>query len=346
MNALASKNQQTIRREAEDWFAAANAGSLDPSEQRDLDAWLSADTRHRDAYAALEVTLGAIRQSTDLAFMAKAEAASLERARGKREWLTAAVSHWRPISAVAASLALILVGSILLRSETPVAPQGDVMATAVAEIRAETLADGSTVTLGAKSSIEVGFNEQERRVVLSAGEALFDVEKDPTRPFVVIAGGTVVRVVGTKFDVSKGPDHVRVSVLEGVVDVFDGAAVIERTPRLETRKHTLTAGERALANLDGAVASVEAVSELEAASWTTGRLFYDDVSLREVIADVNRYYDGRIEFETRALGDLRVSAAFSVDEIDAMINALTRGMPVDADRSAPGRIVIRAKRDG
>ena len=69
------------------------------------------------------------------------------------------------------------------------------VATAVGENRTVPLPDGSRITVGGYSRVEVSFSDSERRVELARGEALFKVAKDPTRPFVVHAGRA--RVVAT-----------------------------------------------------------------------------------------------------------------------------------------------------
>ncbi|WP_241117998.1 FecR family protein, partial [Achromobacter xylosoxidans] len=100
--------------------------------------------------------------------------------------------------------------------------------TQVGELRSVALPDGSRAELNSRSHIRVRFGEAERRVELVAGEALFSVEKNTGRPFVVDAGlGTAV-VTGTRFDVRRDAEQVRVLVESGSVKVAgarDAAAV-------------------------------------------------------------------------------------------------------------------------
>src|SRR5262249_19085135 len=87
------------------------------------------------------------------------------------------------------------------------------------EHRSVTLAGGSSVELNAVSKIRVRFSTHERAVDLLAGQALFRVAKDATRPFVVVTGDTHVRAVGTQFDVNRKGSRTIVTVLEGRVSV-------------------------------------------------------------------------------------------------------------------------------
>lgn len=338
-----------IDRIAAEWFARVQLDDLSASDKRDLDEWLSADERHRTAYEALGLDWADMRKSSKLAEMASEISADTRpsRPRGVADWFGCIV---RPRAAFAAvggtALAVMVAWFLFVPAGEPGGVVGEVLETRVAEIRNTTLDDGSLITIGAKSVLEVAFDDTQRRVVLNEGEAFFSVEKDPERPFLVFAGETVVRVVGTQFDVHRGPDGVEVTVLEGVVEVLEGAVNSKNLPEDVDKKHVLTAGHKALSSSTGEVSDVEAVSAYETAAWRSGRLVYDNASLRAVIADANRYYDGRIELASSAIGDLRVSASFRTDEIDTLVNTLTRGLPVDARRPSPGLIVLHERREG
>ena len=69
------------------------------------------------------------------------------------------------------------------------------------EIRTVDLADGSRVTLGTDSAVDVDLDQQHRQVRLLRGEAWLDVKSDPARPFLVETGPGSVRVTGTRFGV-------------------------------------------------------------------------------------------------------------------------------------------------
>lgn len=86
------------------------------------------------------------------------------------------------------------------------------------------LEDGSVVSLekGSRLSYSGSLKTSERTVYLD-GEAFFDVERDPKRPFVIFANKTVVKVLGTSFRVKAhdNSEKVVVSVKSGKVSVFE-----------------------------------------------------------------------------------------------------------------------------
>lgn len=82
------------------------------------------------------------------------------------------------------------------------------------------LPDNSTLKLGPNSSVRYteGFAGTNREIWLT-GEAFFEVEKDPDRPFLVYTGNVHTKVLGTSFNVKAlaGADHVDVALLSGKV---------------------------------------------------------------------------------------------------------------------------------
>ena len=95
-------------------------------------------------------------------------------------------------------------------------------ATAIGEHRAMTLADGSLMRLNTDTAVTVDLTRGSRSIRLLRGEASFDVAHDTMRPFVVAAGDTRVRAVGTAFTIRLRPDLTEVTVTEGIVGVRDG----------------------------------------------------------------------------------------------------------------------------
>jgi transmembrane sensor len=234
--------------------------------------------------------------------------------------------------ALAAAFALALV----LPQPRPVAPD---YATQVAEIRDVHLADGSVVTLGAATGLEVAFTSEERRVRIADGEAYFRVTHEAARPFFVEANGAVVRVVGTEFEVKATADLVRVSVARGVVEVAErvGVARLLAPPRT----HRLTAGEELVIARDGATPVAVIEAPRPPASWRDGFLTYERATLSEVIADANRYSSMPIRIADPALVGLLVTASYPTDRLDQMLASLDAGLPVDVERTA-GEIRITA----
>lgn len=323
---MTKDEQDRIEAEASAWLVEREAGASPEAEQR-FQAWLAADPAHRAAFDAVGRTWGRLGELTDTDTGAAETPARTPRI-SRRIAATAAAL------AVAATLAAIMLPSWL---GAPAARYE----TALGEIRPIALPDGTIATLGARSAIDVRYGEGERYVALRSGEAFFEVAHDAARPFVVEAGGTTVRVVGTRFDVRRGARHVGVAVLDGVVEVSAGGGQANAAA-------TLTGGERIEVEerhsfLAPAPAPVREIAAAPAGAWRDGRLAYDDASLADVAADLNRYYAPGVVLASRKTGALRVTASFRADEIAGFVEALDTILPVAVARAEDGalRIALR-----
>src|SRR5882724_8756241 len=94
-----------------------------------------------------------------------------------------------------------------------------------AERREVVLNDGSVVNLEPETALRVNFGRLQRHVILTRGRALFHVAKDSVRPFIVHAGDTNVRAVGTIFGVEQKNENIIVTVSEGKVGVIPFVAL-------------------------------------------------------------------------------------------------------------------------
>ena len=169
---------------------------------------------------------------------------------------------------------------------------------AIGEHQVIQLADGSRVTLDAASRIKVSWHLRSRRVELRAGQALFSVAPAFYRPFLTTAGSTQIKVVGTRYNVNRYQDDVRVTVEEGKVDVRgnDAGVRLEAGRQIEVRNGQL-----------GEPARVDATSLI---AWNEGRLVFERTPLREVLDVIQRYQRQPIVMHDNSLAELPVSGAF------------------------------------
>lgn len=208
-------------------------------------------------------------------------------------------------------------------------------ATGIGEVRDIALPDGSTMTLGARSQARVHFDSAGREVTLDGGEAFFSVTHDVRRPFVVIAGESRVRDVGTQFGVRRGSAVVEVGVLQGRVDVSKAESAAART--------LLAAGQGVRANLHGDIEAREPANAMDPRGWRSGQRTYIDWPLREIIADVNRYSRQQIRLADPALGDLRLSVALRIADAHRVPGSIALALPVQLEREPGGDVVIHAR---
>lgn len=221
------------------------------------------------------------------------------------------------------------------------------------QLREIRLADGSSISLGARSRISVNYSARQRQVSLERGEVYFEVAKDPARPFVVASGRRSIIAVGTAFNVNRDESRVQVTVSEGRVMVTEDPDALSVTRIAKTllsgreapHRTLLAAGERI--RYDGErIGDIVPADPTVATAWRHGRLQYLGDTLRSVVADVNRYADYEIRIDDARVADLRFTGSVVPGRIDAWLGSLQRAFPITVEHEAGGRIVVLAPAPG
>lgn len=311
---------------AAQWALRADADTLSPEEEAELDAWIAADPRHAGAFARAmaanayldrAVALGVGREMHDAQGLPAAQIveAPSRRTVSRRLWLGGAAG------ALAASLLAAVGLERLTGSMTLSADKGTIRRTA--------LQDGSAVTLNAGTEVSVAMQPLERRISMLAGEANFDVARDPARPFIVEAGAVRIRVVGTSFLVHLSDlGDVSVIVREGRVEVQAQGA--------ETA--LLAAGDRIDVPARGAIVREQLSSgEVDRLGlWQRGEMDLTGLTLADAAKQYARYSDRRIVIEDPQVGDLKVAGVFSTSDPAgfAQAAALAHGLKVTTSDDA------------
>jgi transmembrane sensor len=235
-------------------------------------------------------------------------------------------------------------------------------ATAVGEQRNVKLPDGSVMTLNTDSEAKVEFSAGQRRIYLMTGEALFEVEHDEQRPFVVVTPSARVRAVGTRFDVyqhertaSSGDVATTVSVLEGVVQVapahsnaaeFEPPAVdAAGKPAIEPSEtppgHSLArlaAGEQA--NISTVGVTKKAAPDLsDAVAWRERILVFRGTPLADVAAEYNRYNTRKIRIDDPEIAQRPMSGTYSADHPQLLVAYLEKDNSISVTITSSGWVV-------
>lgn len=283
--------------EAADWLLCLNAAPGDLSLETAFRAWLDADRHHAEAWD------GARRTWRLLGRTRRAAPDPAARPRGRRRIALAA--------AVALAACLALVAAL---PPARVLMQAD-HATATGAIERVTLADGTVVHLNTASAVDVRYAAGRREVVLLAGEAFFEVARDPLRPFTVVAGDLEVTALGTAFDVRRAPESFAVWVEHGTVAVRFGRGEGAEALRLAAGEGV--AVDRASGTLRARHASAD-----QAGGWRSGHLFANGATIAEVVAALRPYHPGAIVITDAALGAHRVTGAYDLRHPDRAVRAL------------------------
>ncbi len=197
------------------------------------------------------------------------------------------------------------------------------------------LADGTRVWLNAASSLRypVVFAGDRREVELT-GEAYFDVEKDPSRRFIVHAADQKVSVLGTVFNVSAYNDgsSIRTTLIEGSValslakDDQHTAVVLRPGQQAKFRDNKF---------------AVSRVDVEEAIAWKNGYFVFEKEKLATALQKISRWYDVQVVYEGR-LPSVEIGGSVSkFDDVEKVLEVLrlTTGMSFNLE----GRRLIVGK---
>ena len=310
MSAPTKPSEESLRDAAVAWHVRLSSDAVEGDDWLAFETWLAESPDHLEAYEAVEGLWAALDQVTPapsvLPFRSKPK-------RRPGAW-------W---GAIAASLvAAVVVGATLWTGQ----PTTESYETARGAPRVISLADGSRITLNGGSRLSATLGHHERRVVMADAEAIFDVAKDPSRPFLIEAGDREIRVVGTEFNVLHHAGEVRVTVRRGIVEVRPGGA--PQSPPLARLQKGQSFSHR-----QGQPGDRILVADPETAfAWTSGRLVFRGESLADVAATLNRYVSVPIVVSPNAR-DLPVTATLNLGDEDEMLQSLSAFLPVQSRRA-------------
>jgi len=254
-----------------------------------------------------------------------------------------------------------------------------VFSTTMGQQTSHTMADGSILWLNSSTKVKVDYSENYRRINLIQGEAHFDVAKDASRPFEVYANDRLIRAIGTAFSVHILKNNIEVVVTEGVVELaivdsdlvlvpenYDGIK-IAGTANNSAQKNTsnasidtvvhpinvkkmlgqLVAGQRII--IPTINETLDDIVELDASeisrhiSWKEGKLVFAGESLEEVIAEITRHTDVKIDILDPKLKSMRIGGQFQVGETDTLFYVLESGFGITVNKLTDTHVQLLVK---
>jgi transmembrane sensor len=305
-----------------------NERPLTTDEQLQLNQWLAADPRHRGALLRARAVWADLDRLTALRGTNPEpefeREAPTPRSQSRRRFL------------IAAGLASVSLGGAGLWW----IEQGDqTYVSKLGQIRRVNLSDGSHMVLNTATKAIVRFDKTRREIELASGEGLFQVAKDPARPFIVHTGLVSVRAIGTVFAVRTVDQRVDVTVTEGVVEVVDnglpGSGVIRR---IAANEHATVTDTRQV--------QVQSIRHDEAErrlAWRDGMVDFAGERLIDAVGEINRHNHRHIVVDDPALASRPVVGLFRASDPDgfaATVATALGAQSVDQDDAIHLRLAI------
>lgn len=304
-------------------------------EYKEFHAWRKNKSENNQSFARLQKALQQLEKAKGRPELQSLRLAALT----QNSNITSNKGYWKVFSSIAAGV-LILITSIFLfntfyeekqNTSTLVMEAPHYYSTTFGQHSTITLEDGSIATLNTDTRIKVNYSEKQREIQLLKGQAMFDVAKNPNRPFIVLAGKQSIKAIGTIFDVRLNLTDVQVTMIEGVVEVnqilnHSSKSAVENHHKLKTQR--LVAGQQLITSVNKPLI-VKETDVNKTVSWRDGRVIFENKSLIDAIQEMNRYSKIKIiAINPKELSKYHINGMFVTGNQLNFIEALEAYFPI------------------
>jgi len=338
-------NNEVIAAEAASWVAQMDGGPLSSSDKLALTEWVSRSHLHEQEIRRLVALWGGVDQMLDDLLLPKSAP------------ILAVLGAWfrlRPVqmTSVIGSLCLATIFSIFF-FQADIQTEATTVSMTTYQVdrgsrKSVPLSDGSVIHLNTDSVVEVKISGQERRVRLLRGEAVFDVAKDPLRPFQVYAGSGRVEALGTSFLVKALDRRIELIVTEGRVRL-DRLSYEDVSSELNLdiepyEQVFVDQGQKVVLDKDiKSAVMLDKSAIAKQTAWLDGKHIFQNDSLNYIAQEMSRHSRRTIIVSDPDLGEMRMGGVFKLGEIDKFISALKVSLDVEVDHVAEDFIYIRRR---
>jgi ferric-dicitrate binding protein FerR (iron transport regulator) len=189
------------------------------------------------------------------------------------------------------------------------------------------LPDSSHVWLNRNSLITYHNDFNKDRKVTLAGEAFFDVKRNPDKPFLILADEATVSVLGTSFNIKaySTQTETEVYVLSGKV----------KLATQDERKHViLTPGLLGVLDKNTHVLLTSREADMNALAWKNKELIFKKTPLRDVLKTVRSYFKANIDVKNKAILNCRFTSSFKDPTLPEVLEAISLALNLKVDNQS------------
>lgn len=198
--------------------------------------------------------------------------------------------------------------------------------TATGERRLIKLAQGATVELNTRTSIDLRHDFGMPAVELINGEALMTSPRDGEVALLAGKGTSIGRTA--RFNARRDGDEICITCLTGAVDV-----------RWSEEERTLGPNEQVRYDTAGIGAVERNIDTVALTAWKAGTLIFRNMPMQNVIAEINRYRPGRVILANDTLAKRALSGTYYVNRLDDFFAQAQLGLGAKVTK-LPGSVVI------
>ena len=298
------------------------SGEASPEERRELELWLNESEANQKYFGDIQFVNQSAVNANVLFDVDVDKAWSHVNAQMKNRTLKTEVKHSSIIPLwikVAASVAILVGASFALLHQFNFFVTNTEQTFSIASSNTQEtkyFADSSQVVLNSHSKVTYAkdYGKKERRVNLE-GEAFFDVKHLDNSPFIVEAEGTLIKDIGTSFNIkAQSQDSlVEVYVKSGEVLFFTS----------ESKGISLYQGEIGIYNKTTGLFSKTVCLDPNITSYVNRVFVFQNTRLAEIAQQLSKAYNVSIVFKNPELKDCTISVAFTNEEIDVILDIIS-----------------------
>ncbi|MCH7536119.1 MAG: FecR domain-containing protein [Bacteroidetes bacterium] len=326
-------NKETYKEKIEKYLV--NEASVE--EIQELKALIDADEEIKDYYLRMKaiVELAESKEGLENIDIDKRYAEFLkDRKNDEDDASIPVIPMWSNIIKVAA---VLLIGAGIWYVSGMKNDQPAVVVDASDEMVNKDLADGSKIVLNKHSTLSYPEKfDKNIRLVRIEGEAYFEVESNPDKPFIIEVGNARVQVMGTKFNINAyNLDSVVVTVVEGSVMVYTKDEDVSNYSEADY----ITEGFKGSVIKGNSTSKKEINDNLNFLFWYDGNLIFQDERLEVVVNKLNKEWNSNLVIGDELLNDCPFTTTFTQSDIDHISQVISLALELNVEPTAEGHII-------
>lgn len=205
------------------------------------------------------------------------------------------------------------------------------------------LPDGSKIWLNSDSKLSYfsNFGKEIKREVYLNGEAFFDVTKDSLHPFIVKTDKIEIQVLGTSFNVNSYSDDdiIETTLVSGKVEITKKKTLLGKDEIVDLEPNQKVSFSKKSAKFDTEKVDTEIFT-----SWKENKLVLYNEPMGKLVKKLERWYDVKIEIESKEIEKYRYTATFEDESIRKVLDLLKMSAPIDFKIQKNNEIIIFKKK--
>ena len=181
------------------------------------------------------------------------------------------------------------------------------------------------------------FTGKTREVYLK-GEGYFEVEKNPSKPFIVKTDFIDIKVLGTVFNISAYADE----QIASAVLVEGKVVVLKKNKLFGFTEKKLSPGQGCFYSSVTETSEIRNVDPYDYISWKDGLFLFKDKPLINIVHSVEKYYNQKILIDGEKLPNTIISGKLVLsDDIDEVMQYLAKTLEARYEKNKEGVFSIK-----